>query len=88
MKSSANIFSKSYRELSAIERAAEIIQLAFSSIVRFGGFSFEWFRKKLPKTMFLFASADSPTTIVVSDQGCQMVCFQTKNPNLGKFWMD
>jgi hypothetical protein len=21
-----------------------------------------------------------------SDQGCLMVCFQTKNPNLGKFW--
>jgi hypothetical protein len=21
------------------------------------------------------------------EQGCQMVCFQTKNPNLGKFWM-
>jgi hypothetical protein len=21
-----------------------------------------------------------------SDQGCQMVCFQTKNPYLGKFW--
>jgi hypothetical protein len=20
------------------------------------------------------------------DQGCQMVCFQTKNPSLGKFW--
>jgi hypothetical protein len=20
------------------------------------------------------------------DQVCQMVCFQTKNPNLGKFW--
>jgi hypothetical protein len=20
------------------------------------------------------------------DQGCQMVSFQTKNPNLGKFW--
>jgi hypothetical protein len=20
------------------------------------------------------------------DQGCQMVCFQTKNPDLGKFW--
>jgi hypothetical protein len=20
------------------------------------------------------------------DHGCQMVCFQTKNPNLGKFW--
>jgi hypothetical protein len=23
-----------------------------------------------------------------SNQGCQMVCFQTKNPNLGKFWRD
>jgi hypothetical protein len=23
---------------------------------------------------------------VILDQGCQMVCFQTKNPNLGKFW--
>jgi hypothetical protein len=22
----------------------------------------------------------------VGEQGCQMVCFQTKNPNLGKFW--
>jgi hypothetical protein len=22
----------------------------------------------------------------VEAQGCQMVCFQTKNPNLGKFW--
>jgi hypothetical protein len=21
-----------------------------------------------------------------TSQGCQMVCFQTKNPNLGKFW--
>jgi hypothetical protein len=21
-----------------------------------------------------------------TNQGCQMVCFQTKNPNLGKFW--
>jgi hypothetical protein len=20
------------------------------------------------------------------NQGCQMVCFQNKNPNLGKFW--
>jgi hypothetical protein len=20
------------------------------------------------------------------EQGCQMVCFQTKNPNLGNFW--
>jgi hypothetical protein len=23
---------------------------------------------------------------MVREQGCQMVCFQTKNPNLGKFW--
>jgi hypothetical protein len=22
----------------------------------------------------------------LDDQGCQMVCFRTKNPNLGKFW--
>jgi hypothetical protein len=22
----------------------------------------------------------------LEEQGCQMVCFQTKNPNLGKFW--
>jgi hypothetical protein len=22
----------------------------------------------------------------IQTQGCQMVCFQTKNPNLGKFW--
>jgi hypothetical protein len=21
-----------------------------------------------------------------SDQGCQIVCFQTQNPDLGKFW--
>jgi hypothetical protein len=23
---------------------------------------------------------------LISKQGCQMVCFRTKNPNLGKFW--
>jgi hypothetical protein len=23
---------------------------------------------------------------VTPKQGCQMVCFQTKNPNLGKYW--
>jgi hypothetical protein len=23
---------------------------------------------------------------IVGEQGCQMVYFQTKNPNLGKFW--
>jgi hypothetical protein len=27
-----------------------------------------------------------PTDKSVGTQGCQMVCFQTKNPNLGKFW--
>jgi hypothetical protein len=26
------------------------------------------------------------TENVSADQGCQMVCFQTKNPNFGKFW--
>jgi hypothetical protein len=25
-------------------------------------------------------------TISPTQQGCQMVCFQTKNPNLGTFW--
>jgi hypothetical protein len=25
-------------------------------------------------------------TVCSRNQGCQMVCFQTKNPNLGKFW--
>jgi hypothetical protein len=24
--------------------------------------------------------------LLTGEQGCQMVCFQTKNPNLGKFW--
>jgi hypothetical protein len=24
--------------------------------------------------------------VMPSQQGCQMVCFRTKNPNLGKFW--
>jgi hypothetical protein len=27
------------------------------------------------------------TKILQQEQGCQMVCFQTKNPNLGKFCM-
>jgi hypothetical protein len=26
------------------------------------------------------------TENATSDQGCQTVCFQTENPNLGKFW--
>jgi hypothetical protein len=25
-------------------------------------------------------------SLLWAHQGCQMVCFQTKNPNLGKFW--
>jgi hypothetical protein len=29
---------------------------------------------------------DSWHAVVSTDQGCQMVCFQTKNPNLSKFW--
>jgi hypothetical protein len=24
--------------------------------------------------------------MIGTEQGCQMVCFQTKNPNLDKFW--
>jgi hypothetical protein len=24
--------------------------------------------------------------IILDSEGCQMVCFQTKNPNFGKFW--
>jgi hypothetical protein len=28
----------------------------------------------------------STGTHVGAEQGCQMVSFQTKNPNLGKFW--
>jgi hypothetical protein len=30
--------------------------------------------------------AKRDTSGACSYQGCQMVCFQTKNPNLGKFW--
>jgi hypothetical protein len=32
------------------------------------------------RNSFAFASTSA------SSHGCQMVCFQTKNPNLGKFW--
>jgi hypothetical protein len=28
----------------------------------------------------------TPVLRHTADQGCQMVYFQTKNPNLGKFW--
>jgi hypothetical protein len=30
--------------------------------------------------------SDIENEFPVSDQGCQMVSFQTKNPNLSKFW--
>jgi hypothetical protein len=41
------------------------------------------------ETILLFArvvvfSPENESTIF--EQGCQMVRFQTKNPNLGKFW--
>jgi hypothetical protein len=29
-----------------------------------------------------------PIIIFLQKQGCRMVCFQTKNINLGKFWRD
>jgi hypothetical protein len=31
-------------------------------------------------------SAVSPRSSSARQQGCQMVCFQTHNPKLGKFW--
>jgi hypothetical protein len=34
----------------------------------------------------LFIGANLFFFIGAVRQGCQMVCFQTKNPNLGKFW--
>jgi hypothetical protein len=39
------------------------------------------------KTGLSFPNGPSPPLEKMSGkQGCQMVCFQTKNPNLGKFW--
>jgi hypothetical protein len=35
--------------------------------------------------LFIWIAPDS-SLFAWWDQGCQMVCFQTKNPNLGKFW--
>jgi hypothetical protein len=29
---------------------------------------------------------NAETSVTSCGQGCQMVCFQTKNPNLSKFW--
>jgi hypothetical protein len=33
-----------------------------------------------------FAPRNAENGILSCDQGCQMVCFQTKIPNLGKVW--
>jgi hypothetical protein len=30
--------------------------------------------------------AEKDFVLPMKKEGCQMVCFQTKNPNLGKFW--
>jgi hypothetical protein len=41
------------------------------------------------ETRLFFSEIDRPTFDAVETeqmQGCQMVCFQTKNPDLGKFW--
>jgi hypothetical protein len=34
----------------------------------------------IDRRLFIFVS------LLPSDQGCQMACFLTQNPNLGKFW--
>jgi hypothetical protein len=44
------------------------------------GFSWGWPKFGAEKCFF------SDPLISRMYQGCQMVCFQTKNPNLGKFW--
>jgi hypothetical protein len=31
-------------------------------------------------------AAAATQAVHAAGQGCQMACFQTKNPNLGKFW--
>jgi hypothetical protein len=40
----------------------------------------------LHTTQFSRLSEDFYKTDPNNKQGCQMVCFQTKNPNLGKLW--
>jgi hypothetical protein len=37
-------------------------------------------------TVYLIQAFDCMVRFLPVKQGCQMVCFQTKNPNLGKFW--
>jgi hypothetical protein len=38
------------------------------------------------KCLFRWLESLKDIFVTVGQQGCQMVCFQTKNPNLGKFW--
>jgi hypothetical protein len=40
-------------------------------------------KQKDRATLWAFSSQNHPVTLV-HDQGCQMVCFKTKNPNLIK----
>jgi hypothetical protein len=42
--------------------------------------------KKLPELQQPKEKRQTGSEHSNSDQGCQMVCFQTKNTNLGKFW--
>jgi hypothetical protein len=58
-------------------------QAQFFSIRRQNGFARRW--KFFIENQSLLASAAKQTSSS-QDQGCQMVCFWTKNPNLGKFW--
>jgi hypothetical protein len=37
-------------------------------------------------SVFIVYNAGVSLSQLGQNQGCQMVCFQTKNPNLGKFW--
>jgi hypothetical protein len=41
---------------------------------------------KLEKSFCEEASSEREALTTRLEQGCQMVCFQTKNPNLGRFW--
>jgi hypothetical protein len=40
----------------------------------------------LKSGVFICLGSDILTCENAPNQGCQMVSFQTKNPNLGKFW--
>jgi hypothetical protein len=43
-------------------------------------------RLLVPDGRHLHLNAEIIFAILPRNQGCQMVCFQTKNPTLGKFW--